>query len=161
MLVIHTPAISGINLWYPAVHRPKAGILRVVEIGRYRKALPYLLLYDALLILAVCVQIYDIELIWPFVVTILTVLSIYIRRRLIPHTDCRVSMLQSTTTAPVLIIVEHMVYCTGLALVGLSAARFAGDTVRSVAPMLLPVIVILIMLPIANIVVELVRKKRR
>lgn len=161
MLAIHTPAISGINLWYPAVHRPTTGTVRVVEIERYRKAVPYLLLFDVVLILAVSVQMYDIELIWPFTVTILTVLSIYIRRRLIPHSDCRVSAIQSTTIAPVLIIVEYMVYFTGLALVGLSAARFAGDTASSVVTMLLPVIGIFILLPIANIVVEVVRKRRR
>ena len=161
MLVIHTPTLSGVNLWYPAVYRPKTGVVRVVEIDRYRKSVPYLLLFDVVLLLAVAVQIHDIERIWPFAVTILSVLSIYVRRRLIPHIDCRASTIQSTTIAPVLIIVEHVAYFTGLALVGLSAARFGGDTARNVATMLLPVVAIFALLPLANIVVELFGKRRR
>lgn len=161
MLVIHEPKISGVNLWYPAMRRPKSGTLRVVEIETYRKNVPYLLFFDALFIFAVSIQIYDIELIWPFIVTILTFVSIYLRYRLLPYSDCKVSAIQNTTIAPVLITVEHMVYCIGLALVGLSAARFAGETARSVMTMTLPVVVIFILLPIANIVVELFQKRRR
>ncbi|MBU3996670.1 MAG: hypothetical protein KKD09_01845 [Gammaproteobacteria bacterium] len=59
------------------------------------------------------------------------------------------------------IIVEHMVYCTGLVLVGVSAARFAGDAARIVVKRLLPVLAIFILLSIAKIVVKLVRKRRR
>ena len=161
MLVITTPNVSGINMWYPALYRPSSGTLRVIEIDRYRKAVLYLLLFDALLISAASVQMYDRQLIWPFAVTILTLLSVYVRRRLIPHSDCRIGTFQSTSIAPTLIIVEHMAYFVAIGLVCLSAARFAGDTARGFVPVLLVGVVILVLVPIANILVELVQKGRR
>ena len=147
-------------MWYPALYRPVFGILRVIEIGRYREAVPYLLLFDVLLIAAVAVQIYDIKLIWPYTVTILTLLGVYLRRRLMPLSDCKIGTLQSTSIAPVLIIIEHMAYVVGLGLVCFSAARFVRDSVRDFVPLLLVLLVFLVIVPIANIVVELVKKGR-
>lgn len=160
MLIIHSDNISGISILYPSIYQPKSGLIKVVEIRQYRAALPYLYVFNFILSTSAIVNILNYSVLNGFVLLAITVFTVAMRIKLLPVVDLQSNQTKGTSIAPIFVILEHVIHFCGLALVGIGATLYGSQATKSIGAILLPVAGILILLPLANLLVDYIGKHR-